>query len=187
MPRARKKKRRTPSAARESLPTHLPRRPLVELPAEALQPEGIVLRVRQPNVAPDSRLHVGSDFVVDALKEASVPPTLEAQEAYIAGRLDERGGRRWPSRDDRRYLDYVKRQPCCSSGLLGCDPHHYPAKGMGGANGDDRRTVPLARPAHDFLHDRGQLPGLTPVETKLHLVGTQLRLVLAYLDGRDHA
>ncbi len=96
-----------------------------------------------------------------------------------------------PKREDRAYLDYVKRHPCC---FVRCschgrrnvliDPHHYPARGMGGKNGDDRRTVPLCRRMHNHVEQHGHLPGTTVQETNDFFRSVQLTLLIAYLDGR---
>ena len=56
----------------------------------------------------------------------------------------------------RKYLDWVKSQPCCVCMRPGDDPHHIqmPGKGMGGKH-PDWATIPLCRECHDELHAKG--------------------------------
>ncbi|WP_227720568.1 DUF968 domain-containing protein [Yersinia proxima] len=60
--------------------------------------------------------------------------------------------RRW---ENRRYLQWVKSQPCCGCGDGGCDPHHIIGHGQGGmaTKAHDLFTFPLCRICHDKLHD----------------------------------
>ncbi|HGG2623016.1 TPA: DUF968 domain-containing protein [Yersinia enterocolitica] len=59
--------------------------------------------------------------------------------------------RRW---ENRRYLQWVKSQPCCGCGDGGCDPHHIIGYGQGGmaTKAHDLFTFPLCRNCHDELH-----------------------------------
>lgn len=60
--------------------------------------------------------------------------------------------RRW---ENRRYLQWVKSQPCCGCGNGDCDPHHIIGHGQGGmaTKAHDLFTFPLCRKCHDDLHD----------------------------------
>ncbi|MDA5495431.1 DUF968 domain-containing protein [Yersinia intermedia] len=59
--------------------------------------------------------------------------------------------RRW---ENRRYLQWVKSQPCCGCGNGDCDPHHIIGHGQGGmaTKAHDLFTFPLCRNCHDELH-----------------------------------
>ncbi|MFW5386193.1 DUF968 domain-containing protein [Yersinia sp. 2542 StPb PI] len=59
--------------------------------------------------------------------------------------------RRWES---RKYLQWVKSQPCCGCGNGDCDPHHIIGHGQGGmaTKAHDLFTFPLCRNCHDELH-----------------------------------
>jgi hypothetical protein len=47
-------------------------------------------------------------------------------------------------------LAWCRRQPCRSCGADGpSDPHHFPAKGLGGGRIDDTQVIPLCRWCHD--------------------------------------
>ncbi len=60
--------------------------------------------------------------------------------------------RRWES---RKYLQWVKSQPCCGCGNGDCDPHHIIGYGQCGmaTKAHDLFTFPLCRNCHDKLHD----------------------------------
>lgn len=55
---------------------------------------------------------------------------------------------------DRKYLKFVREQPCAVTGAYGCDPHHFLTGGMG-TKGSDYATIPLTRELHDELHNHG--------------------------------
>ncbi|HHH0383836.1 TPA: DUF968 domain-containing protein [Yersinia enterocolitica] len=59
--------------------------------------------------------------------------------------------RRW---ENRKYLQWVKSQPCCGCGNGDCDPHHIIGHGQGGmaTKAHDLFTFPLCRNCHDELH-----------------------------------
>lgn len=59
--------------------------------------------------------------------------------------------RRW---ENRRYLQWVKSQPCCGCGNGDCDSHHIIGHGQGGmaTKAHDLFTFPLCRNCHDELH-----------------------------------
>ena len=125
--------------------------------------------------------------VDDDLDEYGVLEQEAAGGPVAAGiTVDLRPVRKAPQREDDAYLEYVRRHRCC---FVGCDttppsqPHHYPAKGMGGANGDDRLTVPLCALHHRFFHDHGHLPGDSKEQTANYFLRLQLDLLLTYLDG----
>lgn len=55
----------------------------------------------------------------------------------------------------RRYLDWVKTQPCVICGAPADDPHHM--IGLGGMSGmgmtaPDSLAMPVCRPHHDEIH-----------------------------------
>ena len=58
---------------------------------------------------------------------------------------------------DRKYLDWVKRQPSVISGLPADDPHHVVGHGFGGMGikAGDYFSFPLTRQEHTMLHDMG--------------------------------
>lgn len=54
------------------------------------------------------------------------------------------------------YLDFIRSQPCCVTGMTeGVHPHHFLTGGMG-TKGSDFATVPLYHELHRHLHDHGQ-------------------------------
>ncbi|ANI28885.1 hypothetical protein PL78_03390 [Yersinia entomophaga] len=58
---------------------------------------------------------------------------------------------RW---ENRKYLQWVKSQPCCGCGHQADDPHHIIGHGQGGmaTKSHDLFTIPLCRQCHDGLH-----------------------------------
>jgi len=54
----------------------------------------------------------------------------------------------------KKYLAWVREQPCCHTGLP-AEPHHVIAIGMGktGGKAADIHAVPLCRETHDEVHD----------------------------------
>ena len=60
----------------------------------------------------------------------------------------------------KKYLEYIRKQPCLVCGSQPCDPDHLEARGMGGANKDgykDYTCVPLCRYHHGERHSGGNL------------------------------
>lgn len=56
----------------------------------------------------------------------------------------------------KKYLDWVKTQPSCISGLPGGDAHHIKGHGYGGSlKAPDWMTLPLTREEHTEFHNRG--------------------------------
>ena len=57
----------------------------------------------------------------------------------------------------KKYLDYIRKQPCLVCGLQPCDPDHLEARGMGGAGTEkkDYSCVPLCRIHHSERHQAG--------------------------------
>lgn len=55
---------------------------------------------------------------------------------------------------DKRYLEWVKRQPCisCESSFFEVHPHHTTTGGMG-IKGSDYETIPLCTFCHREWHD----------------------------------
>lgn len=81
---------------------------------------------------------------------------------------------------DAKYLDHVRRRPCCiCAAPPPSDAHHYGPRGFGQKT-DDRRTVPLCRPCHDVWHARRGCPPYTSVETQREFYRAQVDALLAY-------
>ena len=58
----------------------------------------------------------------------------------------------------KKYLEYIRKQPCLVCGSQPCDPDHLEARGMGGANRDGKKDyscVPLCRYHHTERHNTG--------------------------------
>lgn len=56
----------------------------------------------------------------------------------------------------RKYLDWVKTQPCIVSGLPADDPHHLVGHGFSGSGkAPDWTVIPLTRELHNELHHIG--------------------------------
>ena len=55
----------------------------------------------------------------------------------------------------RAYLDWVKQQPSCISGLPADDPHHLKGHGYGGVVAPDWAAMPLTREEHTTFHNMG--------------------------------
>ncbi|HDL7206759.1 TPA: DUF968 domain-containing protein [Yersinia enterocolitica] len=85
--------------------------------------------------------------------EIAVKPalTLKADAEPPAGFMLRPKLRRW---ENRKYLQWVKSQPCCGCGNGDCDPHHIIGHGQGGmaTKAHDLFTFPLCRNCHDELH-----------------------------------
>jgi len=56
-----------------------------------------------------------------------------------------------------KYLDYIREKPCLICGITPCDPDHLEARGMGGANSEEKdlSCVPLCRIHHTERHQFG--------------------------------
>jgi hypothetical protein len=75
-----------------------------------------------------------------------IPPYMtfpQALRAGYVGRIEDRG-----------YMNWVKRQPCCVCGAPADDPHHIHGRGFKGMGTKvpDYWTIPLCRAHHDELH-----------------------------------
>ncbi|WP_145531922.1 DUF968 domain-containing protein [Yersinia kristensenii] len=85
--------------------------------------------------------------------EVAVKPALalKVDAEPLAGFMLRPKLRRW---ENRRYLQWVKSQPCCGCGNGDCDPHHIIGHGQGGmaTKAHDLFTFPLCRNCHDELH-----------------------------------
>ncbi len=59
--------------------------------------------------------------------------------------------RRW---ENKKYVRWVKSEPCCVCGGGCCDPHHIIGHGKGGmgTKANDLKTIPLCRIHHDEIH-----------------------------------
>lgn len=60
---------------------------------------------------------------------------------------------------DRKYLDWVREQPCIVTGASPCDPAHI-RWGLGGGMGlkpDDSRVLPLVHQLHQEQHQIGEV------------------------------
>jgi hypothetical protein len=60
-----------------------------------------------------------------------------------------------PGLDDRRYLDFIRRQPCCAPACVARPPshaHHITGAGMA-LKADDKDTMPLCARHHSELHE----------------------------------
>jgi hypothetical protein len=56
----------------------------------------------------------------------------------------------------RKYLDWVKTQPCVVTGLPADDPNHMKGHGMGGTmKPPDWATYPMTRAEHTHFHNIG--------------------------------
>lgn len=64
----------------------------------------------------------------------------------------------------RKYLNWVKAQPCCACGMPADDPHHITGVGMGGVGlkaSPDILAIPLCRQHHNLVHqDRARFESL---------------------------
>jgi len=57
----------------------------------------------------------------------------------------------------QKYIDWVKTQPSCISGLPADDPHHIKGHGFScGLRAPDWATIPLTREEHTRFHNVGQ-------------------------------
>lgn len=63
--------------------------------------------------------------------------------------------------ESRKYLNWVKRQPCCSCGAPADDPHHAIGLGVGGTGmtAPDSMVMPLCRPCHNRIHGDKEMQG----------------------------
>lgn len=59
---------------------------------------------------------------------------------------------------DRRYLDWLRTQPCIVSGVCGpsVDPAHISTMGKGIKSSDDE-CLPLLNSHHKWAHDHGEM------------------------------
>ena len=90
-----------------------------------------------------------------------------------------------PAKKDPAYLAFIRSLPCRVPGECEgpTEPHHYPAKGMGGANGDDAKTAPLCTKHHRQWHDHRRFDGLTKAESETIIYSEQVNALLRYLRG----
>jgi hypothetical protein len=109
---------------------------------------------------------------------AEVEATLRAAAAELSGRA-KKSKKRQPltsrsklnRRPDTAYLAFVRSYACIGCSSTDCHQHTVEAhhagrkrdKGFGRKPSDDR-CVPLGRWCHQFFHDHGHLPFLTPAE-----------------------
>lgn len=55
--------------------------------------------------------------------------------------------------EDRRYLEWIRRQPCCSCGVVGSvEAHHMTGAGMS-MKANDHEAMPLCTKCHRAFHD----------------------------------
>ena len=89
--------------------------------------------------------------------------------ARVQASMAREGVGRFPRRKDPAYLDWVRStQHCRIPGQCtpGVQPHHYPAKGAGGAHGDDARVAPLCNHHHHAeWHQSGVFSTMGTTET----------------------
>lgn len=83
--------------------------------------------------------------------------------------------RRW---ENKKYVRWVKSEPCCVCGDGCCDPHHIIGHGKGGmgTKANDFKTIPLCRIHHDEIHGSA---GVKAWEAK-H--GSQIELWEKFID-----
>ncbi|HEN3669214.1 TPA: DUF968 domain-containing protein [Yersinia enterocolitica] len=89
------------------------------------------------------------------------PPAEVAVKPVLALKIDDEppaSFMRIPKRqrwESKKWLKWVKSQPCCGCGNGDCDPHHIIGHGQGGmaTKAHDLFTFPLCRTCHDKLHD----------------------------------
>ncbi|WP_375191822.1 DUF968 domain-containing protein [Marinobacter sp.] len=73
--------------------------------------------------------------------------------------MKKRSTRKKRSGDCRRYLDWVKAQPCVVCGLPADDPHHIIGVGFGGMGmtAPDILSMPMCRQHHQQLHESPEM------------------------------
>ena len=69
-----------------------------------------------------------------------------------------KGKRRFPGREDKKYLAWIREQPCIVCGNPETVPHHAPSKAQGGY--DKGGTVPICGRDHFIHHASGETWGL---------------------------
>jgi hypothetical protein len=110
------------------------------------------------------------------MPSGSVRAHTTAKPAPAPPKLDE------PQRKHERYLRWIRQHTCIS---CGDDPpndaHHYPARGLGGAHGDDLQTVPLCRQCHDHWHSCGYLPGMVETHSREYMFRRQAELLARWV------
>jgi len=91
----------------------------------------------------------------------------------------------------RRYLDWLRSQPCIVTGSLGAEPHHLKCFGSGGMAtkpGDDE-AVPISHAIHLEVHSHGEIQtfgkwwGLPHDDVLVRLAGECDRLWRAWKKG----
>ena len=75
---------------------------------------------------------------------------------------------------NKKYTDWVKRQPCMIMHCQADDPHHIMGHGLtGGTKAPDWACIPLSRATHTALHDMGY-------EAWEDIHGSQLDLLMQF-------
>ncbi len=54
----------------------------------------------------------------------------------------------------KRYLEYIRSEPCCACQATPAEPHHTAKAGVG-MKSSDFSTIPLCRKHHSELHNNG--------------------------------
>lgn len=75
---------------------------------------------------------------------------------------------------NKKYIDWVKAQPCIVTRLPADDPHHIIGHGFGGmgTKAPDWAVIPLTRERHNAIHH--------DVEAFEYLYGNQLELLMRF-------
>lgn len=75
----------------------------------------------------------------------------------------------------QKYLDWVKTQPSCISGLPADDAHHIKSHGMGGTvKAPDWAVIPLTREEHTRFHSMGVVKWEAVFDSQLEYVARTL-------------
>jgi len=86
----------------------------------------------------------------------------------------------------RKYLDFVKRQPCCYCSAPADDPHHFAGSRGTSLKASDYHTVPLCRGHHTEWHSSMRKIGqLTTDETMGMFYRTATQLLISWIEMQE--
>lgn len=85
-----------------------------------------------------------------------------------------------------KYLNHVRKEPCCICLKPGpSDAHHFAGRKGMAVKQDDTMTVPLCRVHHNEWHSRRACGGMSSQETSEVFWRTAARLLALYVQAKE--
>lgn len=82
---------------------------------------------------------------------------------------------------DKRYLDWIRKQPCASCRIIGQSQAHHEGSHGVGIKADDMTAIPLCFRCHRSRHDQG----VKTFWAGRDVAEIQRRLIRAYMEGKQ--